>query len=68
MRGYTPLIRLLVHDFVKRYHVGYDEALDAVYRSSMLKLILDENTTFATWAPEDLLDYYERTERKHVEA
>jgi len=63
MRRLTPLIRLLLNDYIKRYNVSYDEALDAIYQSEILKKILDERTTFSTWAPQDLLDYYERTER-----
>jgi hypothetical protein len=62
MRGYTPLVRLLVNDFVQRYHVSYDEALDRIYRSETFKKLLDENTTLRTWAPQDILDLYERTE------
>jgi hypothetical protein len=62
MRGFTPLVRMLAHDYVSRYHVDYEEALDRIYRSEILKKVLDPNTTFATWAPRDLLDLYERTE------
>ena len=61
-RRLTPLIRLLVSDYTNRYQVGYDEALDAIYQSETFRNLLDEKTTFATWAPQDLLDYYERTE------
>lgn len=63
MRGHTPLTRLLVSSYVDRYGSSYEEALDAIFRSETLKKIYDENTTFATWAPNDLLDYYERTEQ-----
>jgi hypothetical protein len=63
MRGHTPLIRLLARDFVDRYQVGYEEALDSIYRSKIFKGILDERTTLATWAPQDLLELYEQTER-----
>ncbi|MDR1013370.1 MAG: hypothetical protein LBL86_00050 [Coriobacteriales bacterium] len=62
MRRLTPLIRLLAHDFVNRHHMSYDEALDSIYRSELLKMIQDPDTTFSTWAPLDLLDFYDRTE------
>jgi predicted Zn-dependent protease len=68
MRGYTPLMRLLVSDFVARYHVSYDDALDAIYRSETFKNLIDKNTTLATWAPQDLLDLYERTEMPFVKS
>lgn len=63
MRRLTPLIRLLVNDYTNRYHTSYEDALDAIYQSETFKKILDEDTTFATWAPQDLLDYYEQNER-----
>jgi len=63
MRRLTPLIRLFVNDYVNRYHVDYDTALDRVYRSETFRKIQDENTTFSTWAPQDLLDYLEQTEQ-----
>jgi hypothetical protein len=64
MRGQTPLIQMLVNDFVARYDVDYDEALNRLYRSDLLKKLGDDKTTLSTWAPQDLLDLYERTEAK----
>jgi hypothetical protein len=62
MRGLTPLIRLLAHDFITRYQVNYDEALDYIYRSETFKKLQDPKTTLSTWAPLDILDLYDRTE------
>ena len=62
MRRLTPLIRLLVNDYIDRYQVGYEDALDAIYKSETFKKLQDDNTTFSTWAPMDILDYYEKTE------
>lgn len=63
MRGMTPLVRMLADAYVRRYQVDYAIALDNIYRSEMFKKLQDPNTTFSTWAPLDLLDYYSKTER-----
>jgi hypothetical protein len=57
----TPLLDMLVDDFVKRYNIGYDEAIDRLYRSELFRRMQDPSrNTYRTWAPEDLLDEYER--------
>jgi hypothetical protein len=53
---------MLADEFVSRYQVDYATALDSIYRSEMFKKLQDPNTTFSTWAPLDLLDFYSRTE------
>jgi hypothetical protein len=55
-----------MNDFVVRYGTSYEEALDRLYRSDMFKGICDSKTTLSTWAPQDLLDRYENTEREPI--
>ncbi|MDR0950649.1 MAG: hypothetical protein LBM13_03340 [Candidatus Ancillula sp.] len=50
------LINMLIDEVVNKFGISYQEAFDRVYSSDVVGKISDPNTTYSTWATDDLLN------------
>jgi hypothetical protein len=58
----TALMRLIVDEIVRRNNVSYDEAIDVLYHSQLLKDLQDPTAnTLITWSASDLVDEMNRS-------
>jgi hypothetical protein len=58
----TALMRMIVDEMVRRDNCGYEEAIDRLYRSQLLKDLQDPaSNTLITWSASDLVDEMDRS-------
>jgi hypothetical protein len=60
MTAQDSLVNMIIDQYIKTQGVDYDEALDVVYTSGLVREIADPNKTYSTWAVDDLLVLLER--------
>jgi hypothetical protein len=60
----TALMRLIVDEIVRRNLVSYDEAIDTLYRSDLIRDLQNPTeNTLITWSASDLVDELERSSK-----
>jgi hypothetical protein len=58
----TALMRMVVDEMVRRDNCSYDDAVDRLYRSQLLKDLQNPaSNTLITWSASDLVDEMDRS-------